>query len=94
VRAVAALVTPIRALSGGWDALDEPRRARFLALEASLPGGNTAIDLAWFACDGVRGVGEIAELIVREGHEVTAAQLEEWFELAAAQGLCHWREGS
>jgi hypothetical protein len=94
VRAVAALVTPIRALSGGWDALDEPRRARFLALEASLPGGNTAIDLAWFACDGVRGVGEIAELIVREGHEVTAAQLEEWFELAAAQGLCRWREGS
>jgi hypothetical protein len=33
-------------------------------------------------------------LIVREGHEVTAAQLEEWFELAAAQGLCRWREGS
>jgi hypothetical protein len=92
VREIAALVTPIRALSAGWDALDEPRRARFLALESALPGGSTAVDLAWFACDGTRGVGEIAELIAREGHDVTAGQLEEWFELAAAQGLCRWRE--
>jgi peptidase M28-like protein len=92
VREVAALVTPIRWLSAGWDALDESRRARFLALERSLPGGTTAVDLAWFACDGVRGVGDIAELITREGHEVTAAQIQEWFELAAAQGLCRWRD--
>ena len=90
-RAEAALVTPIRWLSPGWDALDERQRARCLALESSMAGGATAVDLAWFACDGERGVGQIAALLTREGHAVTAVQVEEWFELAAAQGLCHWR---
>ena len=91
VRTVAALATPIRWLSPGWDALEETQRVRFLALESSMAGGATAVDLAWFACDGVRGVGEIAELIMREGHPVTAPEVEEWFELATAQGLCRWR---
>jgi len=91
---VPALVTPIRWLSAGWDALEESQRVRFLALEGSMAGGTTAVDLAWFACDGVRGVREIAALITREGHSVTAAEVEEWFELAAAQGLSRWRESS
>jgi hypothetical protein len=92
VRGEPSLVTPIRWLAPGWDALPEPDLARFLALESTLPGGATAIDLAWFACDGTRGVAEIAELIVREGHDVTAGALEAWFDLAAALGLCRWRD--
>jgi hypothetical protein len=94
VRAVGSLLTPIRWLSPGWDALSETERTRFLAIESSISGGSTALDLAWFACDGARGVGEIAALVTREGHEVTALELEEWFALAAAQGLCRWRDAA
>ena len=92
VRVLHTLIPPIRNLAAGWDALDEAQRARFLALEASMAGGSTAIDLAWFACDGVRGVGDIALALAREGHDVPTSELEEWFELAAAQGLCRWRD--
>jgi hypothetical protein len=92
VRGVHGLVTPIRWLSAGWDALDEASRRRQLELESALPGGATAVDLAWFACDGVRGVHEIAQLLKREGWDVDGDSLEEWFELAARQGLCRWRD--
>src|SRR5262249_28298760 len=85
-----ALPPPMRWLAAGWDDLDEPARARLLAIEAEIPGGSTALDLAWFACDGVRDVGEIADLLAREGWPVDAARLEEWFDLACALGLSAW----
>ncbi len=94
VRAAWGLVCPIRWLAPGWDDLGEDRQTRVLSLEAEIPGGSTAIDVAWFACDGERDVGEIARRVVREGWNVDRSALEEWFELAVALGLCTWRERS
>ena len=88
----AALPPPMRWLAEGWEPLPERDRTRLLALEAAIPGGSTALDLAWFACDGERGVGEIATMLAREGWPVAADQLEEWFDLAATLGFTAWRD--
>jgi peptidase M28-like protein len=88
----AALPPPMRWLAAGWERMDERSRARLLALESEIPGGSTALDLAWFACDGERGVGDIAATLAREGWPVKPAELEEWFDLAAALGITAWRE--
>lgn len=85
-----AFACPIRSLATGWDALPEPRRARLLALEAEIPGGSTALDVAWFACDGGRDTGTIAAMVRREGWDVSRGQLEEWFELLEQLGLTRW----
>jgi hypothetical protein len=82
----------MRWLVEGWELLDERTRGRWLALEGSIPGGSTALDLAWFACDGRRGVGDIAALLAREGWPVTPEPLEEWFEFTATVGLTAWRD--
>jgi hypothetical protein len=92
VRIAAGLASPMRWLAPGWDALDEPRRARLVELEARLPGGSAALDVAWFACDGERDVPALAEIVAREGWPVEPRELDEWFELAAALGLCRWRD--
>ena len=86
-----ALPPPMRWLADGWDRLNESERSRLLALEGAIPGGTTALDLAWFACDGERGVGDIAAMLAREGWPVAPEQLEEWFDLAAALGFTAWR---
>jgi len=86
-----ALPPPMRWLAEGWERLDERARARLLALEAAIPGGSTALDLAWFACDGERGVGDIAAMLAREGWPVAPEPLEEWFDLATALGFTAWR---
>ena len=86
-----ALPPPMRWLAEGWERLDERSRARLLALEAAIPGGSTALDLAWFACDGERGVGDIAAMLAREGWPVGPGPLEEWFDLATALGFTAWR---
>jgi len=87
-----ALPPPMRWLAEGWESMAERDRARLLALEAAIPGGSTALDLAWFACDGERGVGDIAAMLAREGWPVTPDQLEEWFEFAAKLGFTAWRD--
>jgi hypothetical protein len=87
-----ALPPPMRWLAEGWERLSEADRSRLLELEAAIPGGSTALDLAWFACDGARGVGDIAATLAREGWPVTPDQLEEWFELAVRLGFVAWRD--
>lgn len=91
VRDLGALLPPMRGLLSGWDALGESRQQRLYAVESAIPGGSTTLDLAWFACDGVRGIHDIAARLALEGHDTDGAALEEWFELLAALGLCHWR---
>ena len=91
-RIAPALPPPMRWLASGWERLGEKARTRLLALEAAIPGGSTALDIAWFACDGARGVGDIARLLAREGWAVEPAALEEWFELARALGWCAWAD--
>jgi hypothetical protein len=88
----AALPPPMRWLAEGWERLDERARTRLLVLEAAIPGGSTALDLAWFACDGERGVGDIAAMLAREGWPVAPGQLEEWFDLVAQVGFTAWRD--
>ncbi len=91
VRATPGLLCPIRWLAPGWDDLGPTRQARLLALEAAIPGGTTACDLAWFACDGVRDVDGIARVVQRQGWSVEPALLTEWFDLAVVLGVCTWR---
>ena len=91
VRDLPALLSPLRGLIAGWDVLAEDDRARLLALEARVPGGSTALDLAWFAADGERGVNDIALRLAAEGHDVPAELLESWFEAIGRLGVCHWR---
>jgi hypothetical protein len=88
----AALPPPMRWLAEGWERLDERSRSRLLELESTIPGGSTALDLAWFACDGERCVGDIAAMLGREGWPVKPAELEEWFDLAATLGFTAWRD--
>lgn len=94
VRRLDALLSPIRALLPGWDRLPASERDAWLDLEARIPGGGTALDLAWFACDGERTVPAIARLLQREGHAVTPADLEAWFHTLAALDLVRWRSPS
>jgi hypothetical protein len=82
----------MRWLAEGWDGMSEAERSRLQQLEAAIPGGSTALDLAWFACDGERSVGDIAATLAREGWPVTTQELEEWFELAGRLGFVAWRD--
>lgn len=86
VRRIGALLSPMRHLGEGWDDLPRERRDALLTLEAGIPGGSTALDLAWFACDGVRDTGAIIRLLAREGHAVPLADLEAWCGHLAALG--------
>ena len=81
-------MTPAAAKCGRFTAAS----SKWRPCAGGLSGGSTAVDLAWFACDGQRGVAEIAAIVTREGHAVTPRQVEDWFDLAAAQGLVRWRD--
>jgi len=91
VRRLEALLSPIRSLLPGWRGLDASAREAFLALEGRMPGGSTALDLAWFACDGERSVEAIARLLAREGHPVPVPELTAWFDGLAHLDLIQWR---
>lgn len=94
VRRLAALLTPIRSLLPNWSRLAAMRRESFLALEGRVPGGSTALDLAWFACDGERSLDAIARVLGREGHPVASEDLHGWFGVLAELELIEWREAS
>ncbi len=87
-----ALPPPVRELQAGRAALDAGALARLQAIERDL-GGGPALDLAWFACDGRRTVGEIAACLSDEGSDVDAATLEGYFDLLAGLGAAAWRAG-
>ena len=89
-RRLGSLLAPIRSLLAGWDTLGPEAQRSFVALEARIPGGSTALDLAWFACDGRRDVGTIALLLRREGHDVDAHDLEAWFDALTTLALIEW----
>lgn len=91
VRRVDGLHCPMRWLAPGWDALGLERQQRLLTLEHAIPGGTTALDVAWFAVDGSRDVTAIAACVAREGWPVSGAQLDEWFDFAVALGFSDWR---
>ncbi len=91
-RLVPALLSPMRSLCEGWDALTDEERLGWNAIEDALPGGSTACDLAWFACDGVRGVADIEAMLEREGHSIVEGALERWFEALARLGVARFKD--
>ncbi|MEO5989897.1 MAG: DUF4910 domain-containing protein [Candidatus Eisenbacteria bacterium] len=88
VRRLHALPAPMRHLIDGWPEASERTREEWYSLESAM--GSTALDLAWFACDGRRDLMAIARALAAEGQPGDAAQLEHWFMLTEALGLTTW----
>jgi hypothetical protein len=73
-------------------------REELRALIARVPGGSTTLELAWYACDGRRGLEEIRTLVRLDGGtEVNARggaagdlSLERFFAITARLGLSDW----
>jgi hypothetical protein len=82
----------------GFDRLSEAEREELRLLRADFPGGTTALEVAWYACDGRRDLAEIADLVETEvgiaipvaGAAPGATTLERWFALTERLGLSAW----
>jgi len=90
VRLLTVLPSPMRHLIEGWQASSQDSREEWLALEQEL--GSTALDVAWFACDGRRDLRAIARSLAAEGHPGDEAQLERWFTLTQQLSLSAWHD--
>lgn len=91
-RLLPGLLPPMRSLCEGWDALPVAERLAWPALEQALPGGATTADLAWFACDGQRGIADLEAAIEREGQRIRPGALEAWFDGLVRLGSARWRD--
>lgn len=90
VRRQNTVLVPMRALQEGVVGAEDAIRDAFLAIDDTMPGGSASVDLAWFACDGRRSVGEIAALLADEGAPAGEPDVARLFELTAALGLSAW----
>ncbi len=88
VRRLRVLPAPMRHLIAGWNEASAATREAWLELEADL--GSTALDIAWFACDGRRDLAAIARALAAEGQSGDVAKLERWFTLTESLGLSEW----
>ena len=88
VRKLQALPAPMSHLIEGWREAQPMTRELWRVLAQEL--GSTALDVAWFACDGQRDIGAVARLLSDEGHVVDPDRLEQWFDLTAQLGLSDW----
>lgn len=93
LRLQASPLVPMRALQPGADMVDPEVREAFLALDERFASGSAGVDLAWFACDGRRTVGEIAALLGDEGCAAGEEDVGRLFEITAALDASAWREG-
>lgn len=93
VRVVGAPLEMLRHLLPGWRDRSPMERARWYGLAEAAPGGTTALDVAWYAVDGRRSVDDVAALVEAECGDGPLEWLDEFFDAAAALGLCRWREG-
>ena len=82
----------------GWDDLPDAERERWRRAEQAAPRGRLAFELAWSACDGVRDLDRILELVVVEMGmaadtlQPLATALQEFFDLAAGLGIAEWKK--
>ena len=81
----------------GWDDLTAGEREDWRTLEQRMPGGRLTLELAWYACDGLRTTGAIAGVIelesgVRPPAAGAGVSLEAFFEATARLGLSRWKE--
>ena len=91
VRLQRSPLVPMRTLQPGADTAAADVREAWLAIDQRMPGGGTGVDLAWFACDGQRTVGEIAALLRDEGCPADEADVGRLFEITTALGASAWR---
>jgi hypothetical protein len=75
-----------RRLLPGFGALERAERERWRSLETGV-AEPPLLDLAWFACDGRRTIGEIARLVWIECGRYAPRQIEEFFGLTERLGL-------
>lgn len=83
----------MRTLQPGVAGLAAEQREAWLAVDDWMPGASAGVDLAWFACDGRRTVGEIARLLADEGCPAGVAEVGRLFELTAALAASAWNGG-
>jgi len=76
-----------RHLLPGWDALSREARERWRAREEGIADGPLLADLAWFACDGLRTVDEIAHLVWLETGRHEPEFIDRFFDLTATLDL-------
>lgn len=74
----------------GWESLSIAERRTARDFFASIPGGTTTVDLAWFACDGRRGCSAIALAVWLETGVLAIETVAELFEWTARLGLTDW----
>ena len=94
VRLQGSPLVPMRTLQPGADTSPASVREALLALDGGMPGGSTSVDVAWFACDGRRTVGEIAGLLRDEGSAAGEDHVAAFFQLTASLGASGWRDGA
>jgi hypothetical protein len=92
VRSQVAPIVLMRPLQSGWNDLPTSLRERGEAFDRDVPGGTTTLDLAWYACDGLRDLRAIAELLADEGADVEVGLLEGYFDFTSELGASTWRE--
>src|SRR4029077_19826364 len=71
----------------GWDALSDAGREAWYRFAAGVPGGATTLDVAWFACDGVRDLDDIAGLVWLETGNPIPDVLDRFFDWTTRLGL-------
>ena len=79
-----------RRLIAGYDQLPLRVREAWRLLESDPGSLATAFDVAWYACDGVRDLEEIASRVRDETGADARPQIEEFFEWTAQLGLSEW----
>ncbi len=88
-RATGAPLDMMRHLLPGWRDLTREERERWRADDAEVPGGATTLELAWYAADGERTLGQIAVMVWLESGVYAPGALERFFGWTARLGLSH-----
>jgi hypothetical protein len=79
-----------RRLIAGYDELPVRIREAWRLLESAPDSLATAFDVAWYACDGVRDLEEIAARVRDETGADARPQIMEFFEWTTRLGLSEW----
>ncbi|HYM80800.1 MAG TPA: DUF4910 domain-containing protein [Candidatus Limnocylindria bacterium] len=91
-RLVAAPLHDQRHLLPGFDRSDKETRERWHRLDAQAADAAVLASVAWYACDGRRTLGEIAEIAWLETGQEAPDFLATFFAATAKLGLSTWSE--
>jgi hypothetical protein len=79
-----------RHLLAGWGSMPRQEREAWRAREEEVAEGQLLCDLAWYACDGTRPLGEITRLVWLETGRHEPDFIAEFFSRTASLGLSDW----